>query len=233
LFERLRSVPGLFVLPRGHLYTAVARALATFLVRRGYRRVVVFENQKVRQAHLAWTFLTIIRIRTELRHLDRHFAFSLVIRPSRPGRTLAEHLGPALERGAYYRAGSEAEINLSKYELSRPEVLAGECRLCAEFEEAFGEHSPETAWVFVTDRDAADACAWCRSHGVSVPDDVSVIGLQNEPGYYHLGISTCSPDWPAVGYLMAHAVVGGIPVGTTTKGFLRTRARMVERTTTR
>jgi len=47
-----------------------------------------------------------------------------------------------------------------------------------------------------------------------------------------LGISACATDRSMIGYLLAHAMVGDIPVARTTKGFIRTNVRAFERLTT-
>jgi DNA-binding LacI/PurR family transcriptional regulator len=79
---------------------------------------------------------------------------------------------------------------------------------------------------------AAEALAWLKQHGKRVPQDVAIAGFQNDPQYYHLGISTCGPDWDNMGYVMAHAIIGDMRLARSGRGFLKARCRMMEKLTT-
>lgn len=79
---------------------------------------------------------------------------------------------------------------------------------------------------------AADMLQSCREHGIAVPQHASILSDSDEQRYYHLGLSSCKPDWRTIGYLMAHALIGDIPIERSSRGFIRTNALIVERTTT-
>jgi hypothetical protein len=65
-----------------------------------------------------------------------------------------------------------------------------------------------------------------------VPRALSIIGLENNPDFAHHGLTTCAEDWDTMGYLMAHAVIGDFAVAKTRRGFLRTSALMLKRSST-
>jgi DNA-binding LacI/PurR family transcriptional regulator len=86
--------------------------------------------------------------------------------------------------------------------------------------------------VFSDEAMAARAYEWAVDRGVRIPKQLAIIGLQNDPAHYHLGISYCGPDWDTIGYLMAHSIMQDFEVEKTSQGFLRTKAHVVERLTT-
>jgi hypothetical protein len=61
----------------------------------------------------------------------------------------------------------------------------------------------------------------------------SLVSLDNDPRFYHLGLTYCGPDWDTIGYQMAHAIIGDFPVARTSKGFIKTKAGVLEKLTTR
>jgi hypothetical protein len=46
-------------------------------------------------------------------------------------------------------------------------------------------------------------------------------------------VSCCEVDSATLGYLMAHAIIGDIPIAKSRKGYTRCPVRIVERSTTR
>lgn len=75
------------------------------------------------------------------------------------------------------------------------------------------------------------ALTLCREQRIAVSKQLSIIGLENDPACFHLGISSCVPDWDGIGYLMAHALMRDFAIEKTGKGFIQTRAKMIYRTT--
>jgi DNA-binding LacI/PurR family transcriptional regulator len=103
----------------------------------------------------------------------------------------------------------------------------------ARLDEALALHRTADIWIFNQDQDAAAAVRWAQERRIEIPARVSVLTLENNPQNYELGISLCEPDWEHAGYLLAHAIIGDFPIEKTSKGFLRTRARVVTKLTTR
>lgn len=230
-FTRFRDMRGVLVMQRGHLYTSVARALARSLVESGCRRARVHMDEKA-LGRPDWSFVTLLRIRTELLRLDESCEFRLVVSPAVDGLDTQQYLALHTGRQAYFGEESEARVNLSKYGGVNPQVLREECAVCHDLASMYAAPSAGDVWVFTHDHEADRALTWCRQNRIRIPEDLGIIGLQNDPRYYHRGISACAPDWRATGYLMAHALVGDIPVARTAKGYLGTRASVVHRRTT-
>jgi hypothetical protein len=63
--------------------------------------------------------------------------------------------------------------------------------------------------------------------------DAQILALKTNVIFYPYGISVCDVDWRHGGYMMAHAVIGDIPIPRTTRGYIRLRARVVDKLTTR
>jgi len=72
----------------------------------------------------------------------------------------------------------------------------------------------------------------CQAKSIMVPKRISFLVLESEPRFFHLGISTCIPDFTGLGYVAAHAIIGDIPVKKSTKGYLQTTCSVVEKLTT-
>jgi DNA-binding transcriptional regulator YhcF (GntR family) len=92
--------------------------------------------------------------------------------------------------------------------------------------------STELAGLFSTHEMALSLNKMEKENRIRVPQQVSIIGLENDRRYLHLGITTCMRDWETMGYLMAHAVIGDIPMRTTRRGFIDYDALLLERRTT-
>jgi len=70
-----------------------------------------------------------------------------------------------------------------------------------------------------------------KRQGRRVPGHVSVLSLDDDPAYYHLGLSRCGLDWHGLGHMMAHVFFDGTTAPVTPDGILRARAQIVERRT--
>jgi hypothetical protein len=112
------------------------------------------------------------------------------------------------------------------------ESLAGLVTVVDRVEDWYAQSSPRSLWYFRDDSRAGEALAWCRGRRVPVPSRVAILSARDTPRCHHHGISACATDWRTIGYLLAHALVGDIPVARTTRGFIRTSVRVFERLTT-
>jgi DNA-binding transcriptional regulator YhcF (GntR family) len=213
------------LLARGHLFTSSARALAHYLVERGYRAVTVFHDEVHESRRDLWSFVAMFRIRAELKRLDRDFSFRIVIRRDRPGGV----------RG-YFKHHSElrnaAEAEVARYG-ERPAAIAEEIVGYKGQKTLLADASPHRAVVLATGEEAAKVFDRGIREGLRFPRDMGIVTLQVDSRYLDRGITYCGPDWETIGYLMAHAVMGDIAVARTRKGFIRTRATVMERMTTR
>ncbi len=85
--------------------------------------------------------------------------------------------------------------------------------------------------VCTTDALADALLSACGRAGKKTPRDFSILSLENNPRLYHRGITACAPDWDQIGYLMAHAIKGDIPLRKTHRGFIRPPAPIIQRLT--
>lgn len=92
--------------------------------------------------------------------------------------------------------------------------------------------TPDDIWLFSTDADAAAALDWCRKNHIPVPAGRAIVSFENNPDYFHHGITSIMLDNETIGYNLAHALIGDIPVETTRRGYVRMHAVVVERVTT-
>ncbi len=75
------------------------------------------------------------------------------------------------------------------------------------------------------------ATRWCKAHRIPFPSGAAVLCFDDDPSLRRRGIASCIPDRHTIGYLMAHALIGDIPIRTSRHGFLRTPALLLQRRT--
>lgn len=197
--------------------TTKARALARFVHERGYKASVYFMAGLAEEG--LGMFFTYLRFRAELRHLNPAAQTRLVLNGER---------GRLLDRVPVHIATNL----LSKYERVPFASMTDETVQEPYLEDAFEKYRSLGLWVMQLDRLASHALEWTHLHGIAVPRGLGIVTLENNPAYYHLGLSRCEVDWENVGYLLAHAAIGDLKPQRTTKGYLRVRARVVEKLTT-
>jgi hypothetical protein len=219
------------VLSRANMTTVGARTVASFLVESGFRNAIFFlcEGTGYDESKGAlWGSWAFMKLRTEIKQMNPSFAFRILAKTDDAADSVATFVENMLSMGTL----ENAQSILSKYQPTPLEDLVAEIEVTNDFGKVFERSRGESVWVFSTDADAAAAYAWAKSHRIRIPQDLSIIGLQNDPAYYHLGLTMFEHDFDAIGYLMAHAVIGDFPIEKTSKGYLRTRAIITERLTT-
>ncbi len=223
--QRLKNV---FWLSRGTCLTAAARRLAEFLIGRGDRGAVFFFDNEYPTWHLYISpLIPATRIRAELKNLDPDFDCRFFVKKSaRVRSTLAFIHHHSAERRADFARG------LSKYRDVTVEEFAAEVTVGTDLRAAFAQFDRHRTWVFSREEHAVAAYRRARERGAHIPRDRALIGFENDPRWFHWAITTCQPDWDTVGYLMAHAIIGDFPLPRTTRGYIRTAARVSERLTT-
>ncbi len=120
---------------------------------------------------------------------------------------------------------------LSKYETMTMDDLYTMVRVGTRIDDLFA-HAPQGA-LWVT-RDASTALRvvdWCEARRLPVPSSAAVLSFDEDPLLQYRGIAACVPDWHTMGYLMAHSLIGDIPIKKSRKGFLRTPAVLYRRST--
>jgi len=94
-----------------------------------------------------------------------------------------------------------------------------------------GKEAP-ALWVFTTDREALNGYTRASAAGIQVPQQLSVLSLENGELSRMHGLSCCAPDTDRTGYLLAHSLIGDIEVDRTDAGEICGAAYLIERQTT-
>jgi len=216
---------GAHLISRGNIITTNARALAHYLVQRRYRQTVFFPEPGAGSPG-SW----LAKHRSELKHLDRDFVFRAAAVPRAGRRQSLSRLGKELAATiSVPRTGQ----HLSKYRKVPAQVLLDESTVLPGYEAVHARFPNARIWVFARDERAAEALHWAQRKGLEVPSTLSILSSEHAPEFYHLGLTCCFPDHEQIGYQMAHALIGDFPVARTSKGFIRTRALLVDKLTTR
>jgi DNA-binding LacI/PurR family transcriptional regulator len=132
-----------------------------------------------------------------------------------------------------HRTARTIQVRLTKHQRLGLDTLRSEVTFEAGLEPALQASRRADIWVFSSAEQAARACAFAESRGMRVPRDVSVLCLEDDPRYYGLGISSCGPDLDRIGYLMAHTLLGDVPLAYSSRGFLEAFCSVVDKQTTR
>jgi DNA-binding LacI/PurR family transcriptional regulator len=121
---------------------------------------------------------------------------------------------------------------VNKYRPDGFETFIRNFHFVHDFTDAYKKFPRAEIWIFARDKDAASAQDYAASKRIRVPQDVGILSFGNDPQYFTRGISCCITDFDTMGYLMAHAIIGDIPLLKSTKGYVKTRAMILERRTT-
>lgn len=201
--------------------------LARYLVGRNRTTATFFVDAECLRENnfrfwIMWDFLA---LRPELRRLCPSFRWRIVVlAPDRP----------AGRRESFLQSFplSAVERVLSKYEPTTFESVRDDIVFVKDGGSVFSRFDDADIWVFQKDRHAAAALQWAESHRKRIPRDKALLSLDDDQRYYHLGLSRYEIDWEGIGYMMAHAIVGDLPMEKTDEGFIRVRSRIVEKLTT-
>lgn len=220
-----RDVPkGAHMLARGNIDTTFARVAADHIGGRSAQGVSFFYDT---DSLGPWNIFTFLKVRTEIKAFDPDFPVQFyVVSRSRgftPGSFLAD-----LQPGW---SAQRQDATMGKYRFTPLEEIKEEIRVVDALDDGLQEAKPGL-WAFMEDRDAAQTLAWLRGRHRKVPEGTSVLSFEDGPEAREQGISCCVLDWERTGYLMAHALIGDIPLQRTGKGFIRVAAQVIHRQTT-
>ena len=210
------------ILSFGTLSTILARETARFLTARDYSDAVFVYNHARGFKLGFWGFL---KLRAELRAVNSEFPFRLVARCTDGFKAFIEYVD--------MKIGQRNMTTLSRiYGYESAKAIKAEMYPFASFAELLKLFPEARAWVFSHTEDAVEALQWAKSERVPVPKQLGILTLEDNPDYYHVGISRFEPDLERIGYLLAHSIIGDFTIAKTSKGYLRTSARIVEKLTT-
>ncbi|MBD3240130.1 MAG: GntR family transcriptional regulator [Chitinivibrionales bacterium] len=213
------------VLSRGNVFTTRAKTVAEFAVRHNIDTVYFYFDEN--RSGFGY-FLPFVRIRSELQALDEGCRFVVLVRP---------HISDPSSEGFFERlheARSPDQIGmvLSKYRPVPAVDLEREIVFVKGIPDALKQQGVRPLFLFLHDSQAVEAQSLIRGRSSELANGISLMSSENEPQYYHEGITCCVPDWDQMGYLMAHSIIGDFPVARTRKGFIRVKADVLERGST-
>jgi len=209
----------------GQTTTARFRACAQFIHRKGFKTVSLILDQS------AWPHthaLVCLKLRTALATLyGEGLRFRFAVLPSQRRMSRAAFMDKEFSYYAPLHA-SNLTGGVSRTQIEKEMVV------CASMGQVLKrlEHGKGHVWVFANDACAEQAYTWLRDSGIRIPEDMSIIGLENNPRYFSLGITSVTKDFDTMGCSMAHAIIGDIPLARTSSGALQTYGLVLERQTT-
>jgi|GEM_PF-1815381 len=211
-----------YILSRGNLHTATARAVARYLCENGYSEAVLCIDEKVYHGHVIWSMFKIF---IELKSLNPNFQLHMIIEPMGPAEKDAQVMERIFRIKRHYLLMKAPFVTIGSL-MDNTMAVRDIFNACRSFPGA-------RMWICSTDRQAAELYDRAQQKGISIPGHIGLLTLENDPQYYHLGISSCTPDLEKVGYLMAHSLIGDFEPEKTTKGFIRISCSVIDKLTTR
>lgn len=211
----------------GTIITNVVRTAAEYCFRKGFQNIVLVHRETENNAKDVRFYLRFI---SELLVRNPNADITFLIQPLH-GDTSPERVfwrTPAYKEHNHFEY---LEGLLSKYAPYTMNDLYRRITLGSTVNDLLS-HAPRGAvWIC---KEAAIACAaddWCTAHRIPVPTEAAILCFEKAPSLHFRGIATCIPDWRTIGYILAHSLIGDIPLKRSRKGFLRTPAVLYERRT--
>lgn len=204
----------------------LARYLARFIIKKGWRRVTfVIDSGHFRHTGRfsnLWDFLI---VRAELKRLAPGISWRMIVvrtTPQPPWDTLGIEF-----------VGSWVARRLRAYGPVSSQALADEIAPVNNLSMGMEEHARSSdVVVFQRDEYAAQGLEWLSDRGLCVPEDIALVSTDDDPRFYHLGLSRVEVDWDGMGVMMAHFLLepGRVPRGK--GGTLPFPVRAIEKRTT-
>ncbi len=211
----------------GTVITNAVRTAADYCFSRGFQDIVLLFREKLEGIS---NVRFLVRFISESLMRNPRVRISFLIQPRDDTRS-PERL---FKQTASYRTSGHFEYLeglLSKYAPMSMNDLYKLVTMDGSMEKLL-EHAPKGAVWLCGDAATARWCiSWCRSRRMPVPSAAAILCFDEDPSLAVDGIASCVPDWHTIGYLMAHALIGDIPIKRSRKGFLQTPAVLCERGT--
>ena len=218
-----RPSAGIHQLCTGTITTSRARTLTEFVRTRSFPGIALFQDLSL-SGHTE--FIYNLKFVRDMAH------FCPTVNVHVVNRICGQHANPQKEFATLCQKIEEDHRDrfLSKYREYHFHDSWKKMKVVTQFQ--YRQYLDWPLWVFAADADAVKALAWLERNRIAVPATQQIISLEGSDQYYGKGISLCGTDWESTGYLMAHALIGDIPIARTSHGFLRIRSLIVERQTT-
>ncbi|MBD3243436.1 MAG: GntR family transcriptional regulator [Chitinivibrionales bacterium] len=208
-----------------HAVVMMRRRLARFLFEKGYQQADYYFEESPENLFL---LMDAMRMVPEIDRLNRAFRLRYIVKPRDPDESRSHFL----RRYLSIYPQRHLEPRLSKYRtMTLDEVLAN-LVVTGDLDSHYDAPDRAPVWLFEQEQRAVRALDWCADKGLRVPADIAIVGLENDRRFAERGITACVRDWETMGYLMAHVLIGDIPIQKTHRGFVAYDALLLERQTT-
>ncbi|MBD3392637.1 MAG: GntR family transcriptional regulator [Chitinivibrionales bacterium] len=220
-----RTLPRqVMVFSRGTRITMATRALLHYLIEKQYATVNIYIDES-RDLWSNYALMLLAKMKAESGAIHAPVKIHYVVKPIREGATPEQLLNIQGWAKHYFTR------LLNKYGDIPLTSIYSDISIARDDSSLIARHGKADMWVCATADAAAAVFDEARKAGLAVPRDVAVLSLEDDPRYYHLGISYCGPDHDQLGYLLAHALIGDIPIAKTSKGYIRTSGMVIEKLT--
>ena len=213
----------------GTIITNVVRTAAESCFTKGFQDIVLLFSEK---ESITSDLRFLLRFVSESRMRNPKARITFLIQPVRHDRS-PENVFKRTPSFTMFKHFGYLEDLLSKYQPFTMGDVFDMVTLGDDMDELLSRAPRTSVWLTTAASTACKAVQWCATRHVRIPSEVSILCFDRERSLTYKGIATCLPDWHTIGYLMAHTLIGDIPITKSRKGFLRTPAVLCERCTMR
>ena len=206
-----------------HTLTILARTTARFALMHDPARFVIV----LKEDYPPGNVFNFLRIYPEIRKVNKTMEISVMLLSDNPAGARSRVLTMLYSHYGFEHIEARLAVDGILVRKEFENMFRGVRSLA----DALAERRKRTMYVVRDDKQAADMLQWCSSKGIDVGESLLLLSYENNPDYFGHGITACVSDWETDGYLMAHALIGDIPIARTGRGFIRTRARILRRLT--
>ena len=211
----------------GTIQTNIVRTAAEYSLVKGFEDVVLILREAENNI-------------SEVRFFIRFISESLARNPQTRIRLLIQPLNRKQSPEQFFKRDPSYRLHhsfiyleglLSKYAPLTMHDLFAMTAFGDSIDSLFSRAPRGALWLTPDVPTAIAAAGWCEAHRIPVPSGAAILCFDDNPTLRRHGIASCVPDWNTIGYLMAHALIGDIPIQTSRRGFIRTPALLYERST--
>ena len=211
----------------GTIITNTVRTAAEYSFRKGFRDIVLFFRERPN---------TLSGIRFFLRFISESLArnpatrIRFLIQPLHHD-TSPEQVFKRTPSYLYHKSFVYIEGILSKHAPITLQQIFDMITIGDSIDDLLSRAPRGALWLTRDAATALEVAERCAARRIPLPSGVALLCFDKDVSLRRHGIASCVPDWNTIGYLMAHALIGDIPIQTSRRGFIRTPALLYERST--
>ena len=211
----------------GTIITHTVRTAAEYSFRKGFRDIVLYFRERPN---------TLPGIRFFLRFISESLArnpetrIRFLIQPLHHD-TSPEQVFKRTPSYLYHKSFVYIEGILSKHAPITLQQLFDMITIGDSIDDLLSRTPRGALWLTRDAPTALEVADRCAARRIPLPSGAALLCFDKGVSLRRRGIASCVPDWNTIGYLMAHALIGDIPIQTSRRGFIRTPALLYERST--